>query len=296
MEILKNADLSKWTTIKIGGICSYMAFPEKIEDIVYLINLSKDRDLPLFILGRGANTIFGNVKGIVINMLRLKKDPEIIRGKEGVEIKISAGNPLSDLINLAIEKNLGSIFKLYGFPATVGGAISMNAGAYKYEISEELTSIKFIDWEGKLQEAVKEDLRFSYRSSQFPHIGIILEARFFLKPSPLDVKREVKLIKERRKSTQPINNLTSGSTFKNPGGISAGVLLERCGFKGKREGNVKFSEKHANFLINMGGGKLEEVKKLIDEAKRVIFQEKGINLEEEVKIIEDSGTDGWKIL
>ncbi len=296
MEMVSNAELSKWTTIKIGGRCLKLCFPETVDDLKGIIKLSKDKNLPIFILGRGANTIFGDIKGIVINLIKLKKDPEIYIGREGIEISLYAGNSLSDLINIAIDKNLKDVFKLYGFPATIGGAIAMNAGAYGYEISEDLLSVDFIDWEGNKVEMERGDIDFNYRNSPFPQMGVVVKARFFLKFTERNVKDEISNIKQKRLESQPINALTSGSTFKNPKNISAGFLLDKHKLKGKKLGNVMFSNKHANFLINLGSGKIEEVKGLINMAKKIIWEEEGIKLEEEVRIIEDSGIDGWKIL
>jgi len=163
------------------------------------------------------------------------------------------------------------VYKLYGFPATVGGAVSMNAGAYGYEIS-------------------------AYRNSPFPKYGIVTEATFCLYPSDISVREEISKIKRDRLMKQPINMPTSGSTFKNPKEAPAGLLLEKFGMKGFRKGNVMFSDKHANFLINLGGGTFDDVIYLINKAVDAIKEEAGIVLEKEVRLIEDSGVDGWKIL
>ncbi len=296
MNIINNADLSHLTTIKIGGRCHTLAFPETEEDIRYLINLSRDKDMPVYILGRGSNTIFGSIKGVVINMSRLRSTPIIKEVNNHIEVTLKGGNPLSELINISAEKNMDGVYRLYGFPATVGGAVSMNAGAYGYEISKSLKRIKFITWEGITEEAEVSDLSFGYRKSPFPHLGVVTEVTFELHPSATSVKEEIAKIKTDRIKKQPINMPTSGSTFKNPKEAPAGLLLEKSGVKGLRRGNVMFSRKHANFLINLGGGTFEDAVYLIKMAVEIVKNETGIVLEEEVRLVEDSGADGWKIL
>ncbi len=295
MEILKEANLAPLTSIKIGGIAQALAFPESFEDVRRIILEARDRDKPVFVLGGGSNTIFGNLRGFVVSLSKLR-GLEIEKKGYKLSVRVLAGTPLRDIIALAIKENLNGIYKLFGFPATVGGAVAMNAGAFGVEISGFIREVTFISWEGELITLSREDLEFSYRRSPFPTAGVILSCLFELEPSATDVLEDLKRIREIRRKTQPLNVPTSGSTFKNPVGEYAGVLLERVGMKGFRMGGVAFSEKHSNFLVNLGKGTLEQVKKLLEEAKIRVYQETGILLEEEVKLIEDSGFDGWKVL
>jgi UDP-N-acetylmuramate dehydrogenase len=245
-------------------------------------------------LGRGANTIFGDFEGIVINT-KMLRDLKIRERDGGLEIIAQAGVPLNTLVELGVKENLEGIYRLVGFPATVGGAIAMNAGAFGYEISQHLKAVKFLSYEGEEILLKREDLSFSYRSSPFPYMGIIFEAIFFFPKLNYGVYEEYERIKSKRKESQPIQMPTAGSTFKNPPTDSAGQLLERVGMKGYRVGHVAFSEKHANFLINLGGAIFEDVVKIINHAKRRVFEEFGIVLEEEVRLIESSSAYGWKV-
>jgi len=171
----------------------------------------------------------------------------------------------------------------------------MNAGAFGYEISQHLVEVVFIDWEGRLQIAKKEDLHFSYRKSLFPELGIVLMATFEVPTAMHKVEEEFERIRKKRKQTQPINMPTSGSTFKNPQGEYAGRLLEKVGMKGYRMGDIAFSELHANFLVNLGRGSYKQVVKIIQEAKKRVFEEFGIVLEEEVRLVEGCGAYGRKV-
>ncbi|AAC06766.1 UDP-N-acetylmuramate dehydrogenase [Aquifex aeolicus] len=295
MLFLKNVPLQNLTTIKIGGRVSFYAEPSDLKEISLCIDFSKSRDIPLFVLGNGSNTIFGDVRGLVVNLKNLKgfKVKEI-KGKFFVEA--FSGTPLKDLIRFSVKENVKSFYKLLGFPASVGGAVSMNAGAFGVEISDFLKEVYFVDWEGKLQKAKRDELNFSYRKSPFPKLGIVFKVVFEFERSKENILPKYEKIRRIRKEKQPINLPTSGSTFKNPEGNFAGKLLEKAGLKGFRLKNVGFSEKHANFLVNYGGGTFSEVVDLINIAKERVYENFGIVLEEEVKLIESSGSDGWKVL
>ncbi len=291
MHIEKEADLTNYTTIKIGGKASFLCFPSTYEEVYQAIRMAQDKDLPVFFLGRGSNTIFGDYKGVVIVTKELR---EMKVRQEGNKVYVSAecGVPLSQLIKLAVDMNLKGIYRLAGFPATVGGAVAMNAGAFGSETSQYLKSLLVMFWDGTIERLSAQELSFGYRSSPFPEMGIVLRADFEFDIADFDVKKEYQLIKERRKRTQPINMPTAGSTFKNPPGAYAGELLEKVGMKGYRVGDTALSDLHANFLVNLGRGKFTEVIKILKEAKRRVYEEFGIELEEEVRIVESCGAYG----
>ncbi|MFN4012801.1 MAG: UDP-N-acetylmuramate dehydrogenase [Aquificaceae bacterium] len=291
---IKNLELWPYTTIRIGGKALYFCEPRNLEELRYALFFALDKSLPLFILGRGSNTIFGDFEGLVISMRRFEGFG-VKREGDLFHITAQAGVLLSKLIHLSLKEGLEGFYRLVGFPATVGGAIAMNAGAFGYEISEHLREVAFLDWDGQLHIAKKEELSFSYRSSSFPELGVVLMGAFAVPRAKGDIREEYKAIKERRVSKQPLNLPTCGSTFKNPPGHFAGKLLEEVGMKGYRVGDVAFSEKHANFLINLGRGTYEQVLKIIQEAKRRVFESFGISLEEEVRLIESGCTYGRKV-
>jgi UDP-N-acetylmuramate dehydrogenase len=184
MRLEKEISLSKYTTIGIGGLAKYMAFPENAKQVKECLKIAQWEDIPLFVLGRGANTIFGDFEGIVINT-KMLRDLKIKEQDGGLEIVAQAGVPLNTLVELGVKENLEGIYRLVGFPATVGGAIAMNAGAFGYEISQHLKAVKFLSYEGEEILLKREDLSFSYRSSPFPSMGIILEADLFLSQTKL---------------------------------------------------------------------------------------------------------------
>ena len=294
MVIQKNIKLSPFTTIKVGGIAKYFSQPMNEEELRHAIFFARDKDLEVFPLGRGANTIFGDFEGLVLSTVNFR-GIEVEKKDQYFLIRAKAGTPLSELVKLSLEENLEGFYRLGGFPATVGGAVAMNAGAFGYEISQHLVEVVFIDWEGRLLSAKREDLNFSYRKSPFPELGIVLMATFEVPTAMHKVEEEFERIRKKRKQTQPINMPTSGSTFKNPQGEYAGRLLEKVGMKGYRMGDIAFSELHANFLVNLGRGSYKQVVKIIQEAKKRVFEEFGIVLEEEVRLVEGCGAYGRKV-
>jgi UDP-N-acetylmuramate dehydrogenase len=295
VELFRNVGLAELTSIGVGGRADYLAFPESPEDVRKAVLFAREKDIPLYVLGGGSNTIFGDIRGLVLSTEKLS-GWDFIEENGKLVVRVLSGTPLKEVVNLSLKKNLSDIYKLLGFPASVGGAVAMNAGAFGVEISSFLKRVLFMDWDGNMIEADATDLRFSYRSSPFPELGILISCTFELKPSQKPVLEEFKRIRSLRKNTQPINRPTSGSTFKNPYPMYAGELLERVGMKGYRVGGVSFSRKHANFLINHGGGSFKDVIGLIGEAKRRVWEEFGVHLEEEVRLIESGGHNGWEVL
>ncbi len=292
--IERNVSLREYTTIRIGGTALYFAKLKKEEELSHCLEWAKDRGVEVFILGRGANTILGDFDGLVINTRKLS-GVEVRREGEGLYVRAMCGTPTWELVKLALSENLEGIYKLAGFPASVGGAVAMNAGAFGYEIKDDLLSVRFLGWDGKVYMASKEELDFSYRKSPFPELGAVLSAEFFFRRAQGDVKREYERIRKKRMATQPINMPTSGSTFKNPEGDYAGRLLEKVGMKGYRVGDVAFSDLHANFLVNLGRASFHDVLKILEEAKRRVYEAFGIILEEEVRLVESGSFDGRKV-
>lgn len=293
-KIQTGMKLKTLTTIGIGGTASWFAEPIDVSELRECLRFALDNSLEVFPLGRGANTIFGDFDGLVLSTRRLK-GIKVERKEKALRVEVMAGTPLSELVNLSLRENLEGFYRLAGFPATVGGAVAMNAGAFGYETSRHLVELEFMDWESRVHAVKASELEFSYRSSPFPEMGIVVSAVFELPFCAGSVREEYQRVVSRRKSTQPINVPTSGSTFKNPPGDYAGRLLEKVGMKGYRVGDVAFSDLHANFLVNLGNGSYTQVVKILEEAKRRVYEEFGITLQEEVKLVESGCADGRKV-
>ncbi|RUM49771.1 MAG: UDP-N-acetylenolpyruvoylglucosamine reductase [Hydrogenothermus sp.] len=287
MKILENLRLSNFSTIKIGGVAKKVYFPENLEDVVYLIKLSQDTNKKLIPVGIGSNLIFkdGFLDYIFVSTKYLK-DLNLKQSGEYFYINAQAGVSFKTLINIVKKYNLEGFENLSGIPASIGGAVAMNAGAFGSEIFDIVEEVYWINNKAELIVSKKENIRYSYRYSQFQEEGFVYKVVLRLKKSNKDISKIIRNHLIERNKKQPLNLPTTGSTYKNPEGSFAGYLLEKSGFKGKRIGDIGFSEKHANFLVNYGDAKFKDLKKLLELAEEKVKKEFNINLKREVRIIE----------
>ncbi len=280
-------DLSKLCTIKIGGKARKLFIPKTAEEVKNLLIESLFSGKKFFPIGIGSNVVFsdGTLEHIFLLTRELKK-VKLWQENNFFFIEAEAGVSFRTIRDIAIKYNLEGFESLSGIPATVGGAVVMNAGAYGTEIADILEKVYWISQEGELKVFNRKEIPFSYRKSPFQEEGFVYKVVIKLKPSERDIKKIIKEHLEERNKKQPLNYPTSGSTFKNPKEKPAGYLLENAGMKGYRIGDVAFSEKHANFLINLGKGRFKDLKKLIETAEKRVGDLYQIKLEREIKIVE----------
>lgn len=285
IEYQTNVSMSQYTTFKIGGEADYMCFPNSVIEIKSIISWCIKNKFPYFILGNGSNLLVSDsgIEGAVIKLSKFC-DIKLI---SGVEIECGAGNKLSKLCTFALENSLSGMEFAWGIPGTVGGAIYMNAGAYGSEICNVITECTYIDDEGQVVTADVSALELGYRNSIFSGKNcVILSAKFKLSPSKIELIREqMDDLIERRKSKQPLEYPSAGSTFKRPAGYYAAALIEECGLKGVSVGDAEVSTKHSGFIINKGNATCVDVVSLIKKVTQEVYMQKSVNLEPEVKII-----------
>jgi len=298
----KNVSLKNYTTFKIGGPAKYFFETKNKKDLIKAILVAKSKKLPFFILGGGSNLLVSDegFRGLVIKILFSKS--YFLNS----QISAEAGTILAELLSATLNTGLTGLEWAAGIPGTVGGAIYGNAGAFKKsmkDITKTVTVLEIKNQKSNIKNLRNKDCKFCYRNSIFKQKKnlIILSATLQLKKgNKLKIEKRIKEYLNYRKETQPLNFPSAGSVFKNPKNFSAGELgeedkssslsfaaarlIEECGLKGKRIGNVKISEKHANFIVNLGGGKAKDVKKLINLAKKKIKEKFGITLEEEIEL------------
>jgi len=296
----KNVSLKNYTTFKIGGPAKYFFETKNKKDLIKAILVAKSKKLPFFILGGGSNLLVSDegFRGLVIKILFSKS--YFLNS----QISAEAGTILAELLSATLNTGLTGLEWAAGIPGTVGGAIYGNAGAFKKsmkDITKTVTVLEIKNQKSNIKNLRNKDCKFCYRNSIFKQKKnlIILSATLQLKKgNKLKIEKRIKEYLNYRKETQPLNFPSAGSVFKNPKNFSAGELgeedkssslsfaaarlIEECGLKGKRIGNVKISEKHANFIVNLGGGKAKDVKKLINLAKKKVKEKFGITLEEEI--------------
>ena len=278
--------LAKHTTFGIGGPAACMVLPETREELSILLKYAFQNNISVIFIGSGSNILVWD-KGFDGIVISLKKSFKNLSIKQNSQIIVESGVMLGTMVKQAMAAEIGGLESLIGVPGTVGGALIMNAGAFGSEISKYFEAAKTMTIEGDIKSYKKGEIEFSYRHSTFPKNEILLEATFQCKRGkPGEILKERKVASEGRKSNQPLKFRSAGSIFKNPSDtLAAGYLIDKAGLKGAEHGGAAISEKHANFIVNMGGATAADVLYLIKLAKKYVAKKFNINLELEVKLI-----------
>ena len=276
MEFQKGRLLSEFSTFGIGGEIAHFVEVHTFEEMEEAYSF----DLPKIVIGKGSNCLFGDAPFVGLVILN-KID---FTDWEGSALFCGSGTSFSLIGVQSARKKLSGLEFASGIPATVGGAVFMNAGANGSETADSLKSVLFFDGK-KRREILREELVFGYRKSPFQKMdGVILAARFSLKGKEEARKKQLEIISYRMR-TQPLKEKSAGCVFQNPPNRSAGALIEQCGLKGLQIGGAKVSEIHANFIVNSKWASAEDVKKLIELVREKVFQQTGVLLETEIRLI-----------
>ena len=283
-RVLFDAPMKQFTSMKVGGPADSLLFPKDADELKKVIRFARRKKIPFLILGKGTNLVVRDkgVRGWVISLTQGMKKIKI----DGEVIEAEAGLSLQRLVQFSIQKGFTGLEPFYGIPGTVGGGVAMNAGAWGAELKDVLLSVTLMKEDGEIVERSRSRLRFSYRGLVIPPSWIILKGRFQLKKGKKEETLErVKSYSEMRKRKQPLDYPSAGSVFKNPKEGPAGKWIEEAGLKGFRIGQAMVSDRHANFIINLGKAKAEEVIRVMEFIEKKIHEEKGISLEREVKVV-----------
>lgn len=282
----RDVPMSRYTTFRIGGNAAVMLTPSNDEQLASIIKECKKENIKPFILGNGSNMLICDegLNTVVINMCRPEPKIELVNGDT---IVCDAGITMSKVCNFALENGLTGLEFAFGIPGSAGGAAYMNAGAYGGEMKDVLVECRHIDLDGNLGSLKGEELELSYRTSAYEHNGFIITTLVMKlkKGDKNEIKAKMQELLQRRKDKQPLEYPSAGSTFKRPVGYFAGGLIEECGLKGFSVGGAQVSEKHAGFVINKGGATAKDVLDLIKYVQNKVFEEKGVMLEPEVRLI-----------
>lgn len=265
-RIEENISLKKYTTYKVGGKSRCVVYPKNVDKLVKLIKLLNQNDIKYKIIGNGSNLLFSDkdYDGILIKLVDFD-DIEINDNR----IKVGAGYSLMKLSRIAMKNSLTGLEFAAGIPGTVGGAVFMNAGAYKSDMGYIVKSVKVLTPDYRIIELENRELDFHYRTSYLKKHPkyICLEAVIKLEHgSRSAIENLMKERLKRRMSSQPLNYPSAGSVFRNPKDMFAGELIENLGLKGMKHNGAMISDKHANFIVNTGNAKSEDIKYLIDYA------------------------------
>ncbi len=285
IELRTNESLARHTSFRIGGPAELMAFPKSLEELRRLLKTSALLDVKPAILGSGTNILAPDegVPGLVI-CLKDCLDGMVVH--EDHTVRIAAGVTMARGAMFAANHGLSGLEFAHGIPGTVGGGVYMNAGAYGGELSQVCSRVWVLDQEGTLHSYGNEEMDFSYRHSRLEKDGgIVVGAEFVLTPAPEhEIREKMQELAGKRRASQPLDKPSAGSTFKRPVGGYAAALIDQAGLKGFQVGGAAVSEKHAGFVVNLGGAKARDVLELMTAVSDRVFDMSGIRLEPEVRI------------
>ncbi|WP_207708966.1 UDP-N-acetylmuramate dehydrogenase [Heliomicrobium undosum] len=293
---MQKEPMSRHTTWKIGGPADLFAMPADEADLAGLIRGCREREIPWMVVGSGSNLLVADngIRGVVIHLGRAFSD----RRLDDCRLTAGGGCALSGLARLAVKAGLQGLEFACGIPASLGGAVAMNAGAHGGSMENIVRWADVIDDEGRIRRYQGEEMDFAYRHSRLQgEKAIVVRVGMELRwgdQEALERWMEEKLTLRRK--SQPLDFPNAGSVFLNPpGSLSAGRLIDEAGMKGFAIGGAQVSERHANFIVNRGGATAADVLALIDTVRARVLATCGIELKSEVRVIGDSGgqVDGW---
>ena len=283
-EVIRNADMRQYTTLKLGGTADWLAFPGSAQEIAALFREAKQAGIPVTVIGHGSNLLVldGGIRGLVI---RVEKNMREIR-QEGNRLIAQAGAMLGSVAAAAAEAGLSGLEFASGIPGTIGGAMTMNAGAYGGEMADVTVRVDGIRPDGTPVSLDREQMRFGYRASAVTALGIVVtEVTMELQPGdPAAIRARMAELNAMRAEKQPLDVPSAGSTFKRPEGYYASALIDQCGLKGYSVGGAQVSRKHAGFLVNTGSSS-QDYLDLVRTVQRIVGERAGVQLEPEIRII-----------
>ena len=275
LELREQEPMSSYTTFRIGGPARLIALPRSRKEAIAAVQAAKELDISPFFLGNGSDLLVSDqgYNGFVMKTSGLDDVREVNR-----RLRAESGIPLARLAMAALGRGLTGLEFAHGIPGTLGGGVTMNAGAYGGELVQVLTSVTFLNEAGDVVTLPVEECALTYRHSLFTDHPewLILEAA---------IKAKMDELAQKRRSKQPLDLPSAGSTFKRPEGHFAAALIEQCGLKGVGVGGAQVSEKHAGFVVNRGGATADDVRRLMELIQNTVLRETGIALEPEVKFL-----------
>jgi UDP-N-acetylmuramate dehydrogenase len=284
LQVRKSVPLLPLTSFRIGGPAHLFLVPRTLKALEQTIFYLSNRSISYKVLGQGSNLLISD-KGVKVVMSlaalnRIHSPP----GHPFKTVSVEAGCRLKSLISWSTRNGLCGLENLSGIPASVGGAISMNAGTNKCSMAEAIDAVQFTGPDGSCWFR-SDQLQFDYRSFRLPDKALISAARIQLgKSSPDQIRRNVRKVMCKRRTTQPIGKPNAGCVFRNPPGDSAGKLIDQCGLKGLRIGDAEVSKKHANFIVNRGKASAIQVMDLLKIIRERVKKETDVELVPEVSI------------
>ena len=283
-NVLVNEPMSRHTTLKLGGPADYLAFPANEEEIAALFAEANAAGMNVTVIGHGSNLLVldGGIRGLVIS---IGKNMRLIK-RTGNSVTAQAGAMLGRVAAEAAEAGLTGMEFASGIPGTIGGGVTMNAGAYDGEMAQVVIRVHGIYPDGKKVDLSRDEMDFGYRHSAVTEKGfIVTEVTLGLREGePAEIRAKMTELNTRRTEKQPLDVPSAGSTFKRPAGYYAAALIDQCGLKGYSVGGAQVSMKHAGFLVNTGTSSRDFLE-LMRKVQEIVKDRAGVQLEPEIRIV-----------
>lgn len=284
-RMLMDEPMSEHTTFAVGGPADILVLPQSVKEMSLAIRAARSLELPVTVLGGGSNVLVrdGGIRGVVIQLNQMTK----VLSCNGTKILASAGYMLKDVCHFAQQQGLTGIEFACGIPGTLGGAVFMNAGAYGGEMSHVVSRVRTVNSTGGVHTYNAPNLGFAYRQSRFQKSQeFVVEIELTLRQGDKkEIQQEMDDLMQKRRSKQPLEMHSAGSTFKRPPGYFAGTLIDQTGLKGLSCGDAQVSTKHAGFVVNTGHASAKDVLQVIHEVQKRVENAHGVHLEPEVRIL-----------
>ena len=284
-ELLLEEPMAKHTSFRIGGPADVLAQPADEAELAALLKRAGEHAVPVTLVGNGSNLLVRDkgIRGLVIKLSNLFSSITV----DGNVLTFGSGISLAMASKKAASLSLSGMEFAVGIPGTIGGAVYMNAGAYDGEMAKVVTCVRVMDMQGKISELQASELDFAYRHTALQNSGwIVISVTVALQPGEAEsIAAKMADFSQRRISKQPLELPSAGSMFKRPPGYFAGTLIEQTGLKGYTVGGAQVSQKHAGFVVNVGGATAKDVLQLISDVQSKVFAAHGVRLEPEVLVL-----------
>lgn len=284
-HVIEDYPMKEVTSFQIGGPVDYFIEPRSEEELKDVIVAVERDEMPWMIMGKGTNMVVSDkgIRGAVIRLENYFSDVRV----DGMRVVAQSGASMKKVAEAACEASLTGLEFAHGIPGAVGGAMTMNAGAYGGEMKDVVESVKVMYHDGTTEVIPGDQMDFRYRNSRvYDEKLVVLEATFILqRGEQAEIQNQMDELWNRRVSKQPLEYPSAGSTFKRPVGYYAGQLIDQAGLRGLKHGGAQVSEKHCGFVINCGDATCKDVVELIRTVQEAVYEKHGVELETEVKVL-----------
>lgn len=286
LELREQEPMCRHTSFQVGGPAALMACPTSCEELSTVIKLAREAGVQPFFLGKGSNLLVAD-EGVDAFLIKLAGGLTTLTLEGETALRVGAGVSLAQAAVFAAEHGLTGLEFAHGIPGTLGGGVFMNAGAYGGEMVQVIRWADCLDEAGRVHRLTRDDMELGYRTSIFSRLPwVVVEAGLSLqKGDPQEIRAKMAELAQSRRSKQPLEYPSAGSTFKRPQGHFAGALIEQCGLKGRRIGGAQVSEKHAGFVVNVGGATSRDILSLVSLVQKTVREQTGVLLEPEIRLL-----------